>query len=91
MTLRGGGRPRGRDPGYLADVDIAEEHYARAPEPRRGGRRGRGLEPPRAGGRPPQAPRDGRGFGLGGLLRLVLFLGVLAGIVVIVSLTVLRP
>ena len=91
MTIRGGGRPRGRGPGYLADVDIDEEHYARAPEPGRGRRRGRGPEPPRAGGRPPQAPRVGGGFGLGGLIRLVLFLGVLAAIVIVVSLTVLRP
>jgi peptidoglycan lytic transglycosylase G len=91
MTMRGGGRPRGRGPAYLGDVDIDEEHYARAPEPARTGRRGRAPQPPRAGGRPPQAPRDGRGFGLGGLLRLLLFMGVLAGIVIIVGLTVLRP
>lgn len=91
MTLRGGGRPRDRDQGYLADVDIDDEHYARAPEPGPTGRRGRVPEPPRAGGRQPHPPPDGRGFSLGGLLRLVLFMGVLAGIVIIVSLTVLRP
>ncbi|MGZ8528468.1 MAG: hypothetical protein ACXWWR_06695, partial [Candidatus Limnocylindrales bacterium] len=91
MTLRGGGRPRDRDQGYLADVDIDDEHYAWAPEPGPTGRRGRVPEPPRAGGRQPHPPPDGRGFSLGGLLRLVLFMGVLAGIVIIVSLTVLRP
>jgi UPF0755 protein len=90
MTIRGGGRPRDRGRGYLGDVDIDDENYARAPEPGPTGRRGRGPEPPRAGGRVPQAPRGG-GFGLGGLLRLVLFIGVLAGLVLVVLLTVLRP
>ena len=87
MTVRGGGNPR--DSAGLAGVDIDDEHYARAPEPVAS--RGRGSEPPRAGGRQPQAPRGRSSFGLGGLLRLVLFIGVLAGIVLIVSLTVLRP
>ncbi len=93
MTIRGGGRPRDSQAYGLADVDIDDEHYARAPEPsvsssRRGWRSG---DPPRAGGRPPQAPRVGGGFGFGGLLRLLAFMFVLAGIVLIVSLTVLRP
>jgi hypothetical protein len=52
--------------------------------------RGRPAQP-RAGGRPPQAPRGGGSFGLGGLVRLALFIGVLAIIVLAVSLTVLRP
>ncbi|MEA2536886.1 MAG: hypothetical protein QOF11_1120 [Chloroflexota bacterium] len=91
MTIRGGGRPRDRGQAYLADVDIDDEHYARPPEPSRSGRRGRRPDPPRAGGRPPQAPRASGGFGLGGLVRLILFMAVLAGIVIIVSLTVLRP
>ncbi len=88
MTVRGGGRPR--DSGdHLVGVDIDEEHYATAPEPvvYRRGRPAMG----RAGGRPPQAPRGGGSFGLGGLVRLVLFIGVLAIIVLAVSLTVLRP
>ena len=92
MTVRGGGRPRDSQGYGLADVEIDEEHYARPPDPGEGSRRGRrSPEPPRAGGRPPQAPRASGGFGLGGLLRLIAFLFVLAGIVLIVSLTVLRP
>ena len=88
MTVRGGGRPRdGGD--HLVGVDIDEEHYATAPEPVVYGR-GRPAQP-RAGGRPPQAPRGGGSFGLGGLVRLALFIGVLAIIVLAVSLTVLRP
>jgi UPF0755 protein len=90
MTIRGGGRPRDRGAGDLAGVEIDEEHYARAPEPVSYSR-GRRREAPRAGGRQPQAPRGGSSFGLGGLVRLVLFIGVLAGFVLIVSLTVLRP
>lgn len=88
MTVRGGGRPR--DSGdHLVGVDIDEEHYATAPEPvvHRRGRPAMG----RAGGRPPAAPRGGGSFGLGGIVRLVLFIGVLAIIVLAVSLTVLRP
>lgn len=91
MTIRGGGRPRDGRGNSLADIPIDEEHYARAPEPGSSRRRGRQPEPPRAGGRPPQGPRERSGFGLGGLLRLVLFMAVLAGIVLVVSLTVLRP
>lgn len=44
----------------------------------------------RAGGRPPMPPR-GSGFGWGGLLRFALYVGILAALVLIVSLTVLRP
>ena len=88
VTIRGGGRPR--DGGDLSGVDIDEEYYATAPEPIVTGR-GRRPDVGRAGGRTPQAPRGSSGFGLGGLLRLVLFIGVLAGIVLIASLTVLRP
>jgi UPF0755 protein len=88
VTIRGGGRPR--DGGDLSGVDIDEEYYARAPEPVVAGR-GRRPDVGRAGGRTPQAPRGSSGFGLGGLVRLVLFIGVLAGIVLIASLTVLRP
>lgn len=91
MTIRGGGRPRDRSPGYLGDVDIDDEHYAGSPEAGPTGRRGRGPEPPRAGGRVPQPPRGRGGFGLGGLVRLILFIGVLAGLVLVVLLTVLRP
>jgi peptidoglycan lytic transglycosylase G len=89
MTIRGGGRPRDSQ-AHLADVEIDEEHYARAPDPLPPG--GRGRRPSaRAGGRPPQAPRGRGGFGLGGLVRFVLFIGVLAVIVLAVALTVLRP
>jgi UPF0755 protein len=88
MTVRGGGRPRDNGD-HLVGVDIDEEHYATAPEPVVY-RRGRPTVG-RAGGRPPQAPRGGSSFGLGGLLRLVLFIGVLAVLVLVVSLTVLRP
>ncbi len=98
MSVRGGGgprdsgRPRDSQAYDLADVEIDEEHYARAPEPAARSRRGRGApESSRAGGRTPQAPRAGGGFGFGGLLRLLAFMFVLAGIVLIVSLTVLRP
>jgi UPF0755 protein len=92
VTVRGGGRPRDESGGHLADVEIDEEHYARPLQPLpSAGRRGRPPDPPRAGGRPPQAPRRRTGFGLGGLVRLLLFMGVLAGFVLIVSLTVLRP
>lgn len=90
MTIRGGGRPRDHGAGDLAGVEIDEEHYARAPEPVSYAR-GRRPETPRAGGRQPQSPRGGSSFGLGGLVRLVLFIGVLAGLVLVVSLTVLRP
>ena len=75
----------------LAGVDIDEDFYARAPDAPASGRRPRGPAEPRAGGRPPQAPRGASGFGFGGLLRLLLFIGVLAGLVLIVALTVLRP
>jgi UPF0755 protein len=91
MSIRGGGNPRSSQAYRLDDVEIDEEHYARAPEPQ-ASRRGRGdPDLPRAGGRQPQAPRAGGGFGFGGLLRLVAFLLVMAGIVLIISLTVLRP
>jgi UPF0755 protein len=90
MTIRGGGRPRDTRPS-LADVEIDDEYYAWAPESTSAGRRGRRPESPRAGGRPPLAPRGPSGFGLGGLVRLGLFIGILAAIVLVVSLTVLRP
>jgi UPF0755 protein len=92
MSVRGGGRPRDSQAYRLTDVEIDEEHYARAPDVTRSSRRGRGgPDSPRAGGRPPQAPRAGGGFGFGGLLRLLAFMVVLAGIVLVFSLTVLRP
>ena len=90
MTLRDGGRPRDQG-ANLAGVEIDEDFYARAPDAPASGRRPRGPAEPRAGGRPPQAPRGASGFGFGGLLRLLLFIGVLAGLVLIVALTVLRP
>jgi UPF0755 protein len=92
MTIRGGGRPRDTTPARLADVEIDDEHYARPADPDgSAGGRGRRSDQGRAGGRPPQAPRGRGGFGLGGLIRLLLFLGVLSGLVLVVLLTVLRP
>lgn len=91
MTIRGGGRPRDASGARLADVEIDDEYYARELEALPPGGRGRRPASPRSGGRPPQAPRAGSGFGLGGLVRFILFIGVLAGIVLVVALTVLRP
>jgi len=91
MTVRDGSDPRDRSGAHrLTGVEIDDEHYARPPSETPSGRR-RGRDEPRAGGRPPMAPRGRSGFGFGGLVRLVLFLAVLAGLVLVVSLTVLRP
>lgn len=91
MTVRGGAGPRDRSQAHrLSGVEIDDEHYARPADDAPTGRRRRG-EGPRAGGRPPMAPPDRSGFGLGGLFRLVLFLVVLGALVLVVALTVLRP
>lgn len=93
MTVRGGGDRRGASQAHRrTSFEIDEEHYARPPDVSPVGGRIRRGESPRAGGRPPVPPSRGRGgFGLGGLLRFVLFIGALAALVLVVALTVLRP
>ncbi|HEY7827338.1 MAG TPA: endolytic transglycosylase MltG [Candidatus Limnocylindrales bacterium] len=94
MTIRSGGSPRdagGPDPETwnrgvrqahpLGDVPIDDDHYARAPSPSEVG-----ALPSRSGGR-----RESGGSGLGGLLKLLLFIVILAGVVLVAGLTVLRP
>jgi UPF0755 protein len=96
VTIRGGGSPRDGgaarpEPGTLRvrqahpidEVPIDGDHYARGGVPT-----DRASAPtPRLAGR-----RSSRsGGGLGGLLRLVLFIVLLAGVVLVASLTVLRP
>ena len=100
MTLRGGGSPRdggprGPDSGSsrsrqahpIGEVPIDEDHYARAPgsadyEQTRQGRSDQPLYEPRG---------SNGGSGLGGLLRLLLFIVILAAVVLVAALTVLRP
>src|SRR6266542_2404793 len=89
MTAPGGRRPTNQAH-RLSDVEFEDEHYARPAEPDAPGRRSRGDRAPRAGGRPPIPPR-GPGFGWGGLLRFAIYVGILAAVVLLVSLTVLRP
>lgn len=97
MTLRGGGSPRDGNPvrsdagssrvrqaHRIDEVPIDDDHFARPPAP---------ID------RDPGRPLNGsngrrearRGGGLGGLIRFILFIAVLAGVVLIASLTVLRP
>jgi UPF0755 protein len=97
MTLRGGGSPRDGGPPRndagssrvrqahpIGEVPIADDHYARPVLP---ADRAETRLPRSSAGR-----RNGNGgSGLGGLIRLVLFILVLAGVVLIASLTVLRP
>ncbi len=81
MTIRSGGRPRdGRGTqAHPYDPDA----YATADEPT-------WVEPTRGGGgRRDRGP--GGGHGVGGLLRFLLFALVLAGIVLILAITALRP
>ncbi len=97
MTLRGGGSPRDggpirTEPGSsrvrqahpIGEQPIDDEHYARPPA---GADRPADRPPRGANGR----RESGGGSGLGGLLRLLLFIVVLAGVVLVASLTVLRP
>lgn len=97
MRLRGGGSPRDggplrAEPGSarvrqahrIDEVVTDDEHFAR-PSPVAD------RETTRAP-RPATERRDqGRGNGLAGLIRLVLFIAVLAGVVLVASLTILRP
>src|SRR5690349_4264060 len=83
MTIRSGGRPRDQRPGVRRfEPDAYATDYV--PE---------GYEPSRrysGEGRPGR--RRGRGgSGLGGLVRFLLFAVLLAGIVLVVALTALRP
>lgn len=80
MTIRSGGRPR--DPRQNGQV-YAPDAYATEAAPEH-------FEPVRRGGRGDRHGGGG-GSGLAGLLKFVLFAGVLAGVVLIASLTVLRP
>jgi UPF0755 protein len=97
MTLRGGGSPRDggpirSEPGSsrvrqahrIEEGTVDDEHYARptVAAERSPGRQARTANTVR---------ESGGGSGLGGLLRLLLFIAVLAGVVLIASLTVLRP
>ncbi len=97
MTIRGGGSPRDdgqvrpdagarrvRQAHPIDEEPIEDDHYTRRSAP--------------ADGAPAPMPRlatgrrsSGGGSGLGGLIRLLLFILVLAGVVLIASLTVLRP
>ena len=82
MTLRSGGRPRDQKPHvrrYEPDA-YATDYVPEGYEPsRRYGYEGR------------QRRRRGGGSGLGGLIRFLLFAVLLAGIVLLVALTALRP
>jgi len=95
MTIRGGGSPRDQNPlgieprpsrtrqaHRIDEAMIDDEHYARPPASVDLGP----ASAPRSSGR-----RGSGGSGLGGLLRLLLFIAVLAGVVLISALTVLRP
>ena len=83
MTIRSGGRPRDQRPGSRRfEPDAYATDYV--PE---------GYEPSRRYGNEGRSGRRrGRGgSGLGGLVRFLLFAVLLAGIVLIVALTALRP
>jgi UPF0755 protein len=96
MRLRSGGSPRDGGPAraepgsarvrqaHRIDEVVTDEHFAR-PSP------ATDRETTRAP-RPLTERRDqGRGNGLAGLIRLILFIAVLAGVVLVASLTILRP
>jgi UPF0755 protein len=97
MRLRSGGSPRDGGPARaepgsarvrqahrIDEVVTDDEHFAR-PSP------AADRETTRAP-RPSTERRDqGRGSGLAGLIRLILFIAVLAGVVLVASLTILRP
>lgn len=77
MSIRSGGRPRGDRPPARYDPDAyATEDVPRYSEPY---------------ARPGRALRTRRGGGFIGLLKFLVFAGVLAGIVLFVGLTALRP
>jgi UPF0755 protein len=83
MTIRSGGRPRDQRPGVRRfEPDAYATDYV--PE---------GYEPSRRYGREgrPGRRRNRGGGGLGGLVRFLLFAVLLAGVVLIVALTALRP
>ncbi|HSK52869.1 MAG TPA: endolytic transglycosylase MltG [Clostridia bacterium] len=78
MSIRSGGRPRGERPPPRYDPDAyATESIPRFSEPNpRNGRNGRGR---------------GGGGGVPGFIKFLVFAGVLAGFVIVVGLTALRP
>ena len=83
MTIRSGGRPRDQRPGVRRfEPDAYATDYV--PE---------GYEPSRryGGAGRPGRRRNRGGGGLGGLVRFLLFAVLLAGVVLIVALTALRP
>lgn len=82
MTIRSGGRPRdGRGPqAHPYDPDA----YATADEPTY-------VEPMRGGNGGRRDRGSGGGHGIGGFVRFLLFALVLAGVVLLVSVTALRP
>ena len=97
MTLRDGGSPRDGNPvrsdtgssrvrqaHRIDEMAIDDDHFARPPAPL-------DRDPGRPLGGPNGRRESRRGGGLGGLLRFLLFIAVLAGIVLVASLTVLRP
>jgi len=103
VTIRGGGSPRdggGPDGGSsnrgvrqahpqgeipVSKVPIDDDHYAR---PQASGHAA--ASPAWTSGRL-ESRGGGRGSGLGGLLRLTLFIVILAAVVLVAALTVLRP
>ena len=92
MTLhdRGDRRPA-QQAHRLPAARLDEEHYARSSEGTTPGDRERSRSLRSGPGHLPTGNRRGAGSGLAGLIRFLLFVGVLAAIVLTVSLTVLRP
>jgi UPF0755 protein len=96
VTIRGGGSPRDsggpgedswnrgvRQAHPLGEIPIEDDHYARPPSPND---RPAPTTSSRSGDQ-----RGSGGSGLGGLVRLALFILVLAAVVLVSALTVLRP
>lgn len=83
MTIRSGGRPRDpRDPRTPHARPFVEDAYATESVPERYGPVRRGREGFR---------HSGRGGGIAGVVKFLLFTVLLGGLVLVVSLTVLRP
>lgn len=81
MTIRSGGRPRDQRPVRRYEPDAYATEYV--PE---------GFEPSRRYGYEGRARRRGRGgSGIGGLIKFLIFALLLAGLVLVVALTALRP
>ncbi|HYH93264.1 MAG TPA: endolytic transglycosylase MltG, partial [Candidatus Saccharimonadales bacterium] len=82
MTIRSGGRPR--DPRAPQARPYVSDAYATESVPET-------FEPVRRGGGRGYDGGGGRGGGVGGVLKFLLFTLILAGVVLVVSLTALRP